>query len=206
VTDEADRAAILARRRRFVAVALAGLGGCTPEPGPQVPSAVPTTRPVAVVPTNEPEPVVDSDGDGVFDANDQCPAEPAGDRQSVEHPGCPAPRACLMIIPHSELQVLAKIQFDRFSSKVPARAAPVLDEVAQVLRENPTFDLDVAGHCEKPEPKSTGNQRAKAVRDALVRRGVEAERLGLEDGGGCEPPSEVSRLVEFPNFRQREKK
>ena len=81
----------------------------------------------------------------------------------------------------------------------------MLDALATVLADSPKLDLDVLGHCEKAEPKSIAKQRAEAVRDALVARGVEATRLRVQDGD-CEAPSEDSRIVDFPNLHEREKK
>ncbi len=209
MSDEADRAAILARRKRFIAMALAGLGGCAAEPKPGVPNEGVAVLPVAsmAVTTKSagPEQSLDSDNDGVLDADDQCPKIPAGDRPWAEHPGCPKPLACLTINPYATLQILAKIRFDRFSHKLHPRSAQGLDEIAKLLADSPKLDLDVLGHCEKGEPKAIAKQRAEAVRDALVFRGVDSARLRAL-GGDCEAPSEDSRIVELPNLHERETK
>lgn len=209
MSDEADRAAILGRRKRFIAMALAGLGGCAAEPKAAAPREGVAVLPVAsaAMTTKSADPAqnVDSDSDGVLDADDQCPKIPAGDEPWAEHPGCPKPQACLTINPYATLQILAKIRFERFSHKLFPRSAQGLDEIARVLLESPKLDLDVLGHCETGEPKTIAKQRAEAVRDALVTRGVDPVRLRVLDGG-CEAPSEDSRIVELPNLHERDTK
>jgi OmpA-OmpF porin, OOP family len=142
----------------------------------------------------------DSDADGVIDALDECPYLPAVD-PFFEHPGCPRPRACLSIT--TDIRIAQRVYFARGSPVVRPESAPVVDAIAQMLTQHPALDTDIAGHCEKPEPKALGAQRAEAVRAALVLRGVDAARLHVADTNDCEPPNEAARSVDFPATRER---
>ena len=205
MSDDEDRVAILARRGRFIAVALAGLGGCAAESPPQAPKGEVAVLPVATTTASTPAvDLTDTDGDGVLDKDDQCPRIPSGERVDTEHPGCPKPLACLTIHPQATLQIVQKIRFGRSSVTISPRFSALLDEISRALDENPKLDVDVLGHCEKGEPPSFAKRRAEAVRDALVKRGVEKARLSVREGE-CEAPSEDARMVEFPNLREREK-
>lgn len=105
--DDAARRAILARRARFVAAALAGLGGCrgTPaaEPAPTVVTvanpedeAVPEPDAGNLEPP-EREKVADRDKDGVPDDADECPDEFGSSDVEATRLGCPEahPMICL---------------------------------------------------------------------------------------------------------------
>jgi outer membrane protein OmpA-like peptidoglycan-associated protein len=174
-----DRGAILARRRRFLIVALAGVG-CTPAP-----AAVPPTAPVVSEPSRPPEPprprepeVVDSDGDGVPDADDRCPtAKGTSTPREEDDLGCP-PRPCLMIVPPSEI-VVDHVTFPRNDARIPKSFLPLIDELVRVLEGHPAAKLEIHGHTQKGEAAHLAKQRATAVHDALVKKGVAKERLSV---------------------------
>jgi outer membrane protein OmpA-like peptidoglycan-associated protein len=67
---------------------------------------------------------------------------------------------------------------------------PLIDTMAQVLRDNPQIELVVVeGHASARErrPRELSLRRAAAVRQALLDRGVEPDRLTTE-GYGAERP------------------
>jgi outer membrane protein OmpA-like peptidoglycan-associated protein len=190
-----DRGAILARRKRFVIVALAGVG-CASHPPASPPAA--TTRPV---PSEMPEPDAgspepaatrDTDQDGFQDAVDECP-EVIG---RVE--GCPRP--CLLIIPPAELEIRDNVYFKAGQSKIQPASFPILDEIATLLKQRPEYELTVGGHTHKGEPDRVAQARAEAVRDYLITKGVANEQIVVKWFGHDRPldyKAERNRRVEF---------
>jgi outer membrane protein OmpA-like peptidoglycan-associated protein len=120
-------------------------------------------------------PIVDRDGDGVADGADNCP-DVAG---LADNAGCP-PYEKVAVLP-DKLEVKDKIAFEWNSSKLDASSGPALDEVAQALKDNPTFRVEVAGHASSDgnddHNQQLSEQRAETVVTYLVSRGVARDRL-----------------------------
>jgi outer membrane protein OmpA-like peptidoglycan-associated protein len=73
--------------------------------------------------------------------------------------------------------VIAKqIYFHRGSAKVPASMETTVALVQEILREH-DFRLLLRGYRDKDEPKALALRRALAVQAALVRLGVEEQRI-----------------------------
>ncbi|HET8947057.1 MAG TPA: OmpA family protein [Candidatus Polarisedimenticolia bacterium] len=136
----------------------------------------------------------DSDGDGVTDDKDRCPDTPRG--TSVDAQGCPekaAPPAALApVIPESKKSlVLEGVNFDTNSAHLQSSSTAVLDRVAEGLKSHPEVRLEVQGHTD-----SQGNDaynmklsrdRANAVKDYLVGKGVPAKQLEAKGYGETKP-------------------
>jgi outer membrane protein OmpA-like peptidoglycan-associated protein len=80
------------------------------------------------------------------------------------------------------------ITFPLFSAELPAGAGPGLDSLAARIRavRLPVVVVIVGTADERGDPgvnRGLGHARATAVRDALVRRGVPADRLAVESCG-----------------------
>ncbi len=76
---------------------------------------------------------------------------------------------------------ITQVQFDFGKSTIRKVSDPLLDSVAQVLKEHPeVLKLEVQGHTDnkgsKPLNDKLSQDRAQAVMDALVKRGVESGR------------------------------
>ncbi len=122
---------------------------------------------------------MDADGDGIVDAKDQCPGTARG--VAVNSRGC-------------ELQANIKldhVQFKTGTAVLSADSRNILDHVADVLKQNPHLNFEVAGHTD-----STGNyqanvnlsqQRANSVRNHLINKGVAASRLSAKGYGPDKP-------------------
>ena len=83
-------------------------------------------------PVPAPTPVrKDSDGDGVYDDEDQCPGTPAGAR--VNSVGC---------------WVLENVLFDFDKAVIKPEAYPLLDEVVVILKKNPDMTVELQGHTD----------------------------------------------------------
>ena len=96
---------------------------------------------------------------------------------------------------------------------------PILDEVAKVMKENPHIELiEVQGHTDNKGGafynRALSDKRAKAVKDALISRGVEAKRLRSKGYGQSKPIASndtdegraENRRVQFDIIKRSEKK
>jgi OOP family OmpA-OmpF porin len=141
---------------------------------------------VSGVPDNQGCPDLDADNDGVPDRLDKCPNE-AG---TAEYQGCPPPK--LAEIKADKIDIKEAVFFQTGKSTILQRSFSLLDDVAQVLKGHPEVKkVVVEGHTDsvggaKLNQKLSAS-RAAAVRDYLVGKGVEAERLEAK-GFGEEGP------------------
>ena len=129
-------------------------------------------------------PIPDSDGDGLNDKEDKCPTE-AGTR---ENNGCPEIKKEIV----EKVNYAARnIFFDLNSDKILTKSFPSLNEVALILKNNPALRLSVEGHSDNignPSYNLTLSQkRAEAVKDYLVKQGIDNSRMNAI-GFGQERP------------------
>jgi OOP family OmpA-OmpF porin len=112
--------------------------------------------------------VLDADGDGVPDSRDKCPNSPKGVR--VDADGCWVPQG---------------VYFD--TDKAVIKETAVLDEALAVLKANPSVSGEVHGHTDNTgsadHNQKLSEERAKAVRDYLIQRGIAPERIRAEGFG-----------------------
>ena len=110
-------------------------------------------------------------------------------------PSCPA-----CVCPECPVRrkiVLRNVYFDFDKSEVRPDAVPVLEEAASILREEKgEFTLVLEGHTDSvgSEGYNQGlsEERAKAVRDWLVERGIPAERIRSVGFGEARPAADNS--------------
>jgi hypothetical protein len=83
------------------------------------------------------------------------------------------------------------VYFDKGSAKLRPEAFPQLDELARFLAEHPSFRIELAGHTDGTSRAETEIQlsrdRAIAVRDYLVRKGLPKERFYTVGHGKTRP-------------------
>lgn len=150
-------------------------------------------------------PAVDADGDGVPDHKDKCPAV-AG---VADNAGCPPAKAKLNV-ETKRIDILEKVYFDTGKATIQDRSFPLLDEVAQVLKDNAQIaKVLVEGHTDNTGAADFNTylsaERAKAVKAYLVGKGVDAARLDSKGFGPTKPVGdnktkegrEQNRRVEF---------
>jgi OOP family OmpA-OmpF porin len=120
-----------------------------------------TTSPKKAVAPSAP---VDSDGDGVYDNADQCPDTPKG--ATVDQRGC---------------WVLTGVTFDTSKWEIKPKYYPRLNSVVTILQDNPDLRLEIEGHTDNRGSaeynQRLSENRAKAVMDYLVARGIASNRL-----------------------------
>jgi outer membrane protein OmpA-like peptidoglycan-associated protein len=97
-----------------------------------------------------------------------------------------APRA------EDDLAALAKrINFDSGSAELTAASEGILDRVADVLKKQQTVKVMISAHTDNAGSDAINlplsDNRAKAVYDALIKRGVAADRLQSKGFGAAQP-------------------
>jgi OmpA-OmpF porin, OOP family len=129
-------------------------------------------------------PVPDTDGDGVNDEEDKCPTV-AG---LVENQGCPAIKEEVK----KKIDFAAQhVLFATGSYKLLSSSNKGLNDVVKILQDNPDLKLSIDGHTDNtgtPEKNQTlSANRANAVKNYLVSKGVDASRLTAAGHGQDEP-------------------
>ncbi|WIG93798.1 OmpA family protein [Myxococcus sp. SDU36] len=117
----------------------------------------------------------DRDGDTVPDNIDRCP-DRAG---PLDNWGCPQYEK--VVIQRDKLELKEKLYFAWDDAQLLDASFPLLDEVAQALKDNPGFKVQVEGHTDSSgaddHNQALSERRAQAVLNYLVSRGVTQDRL-----------------------------
>ncbi|NUP04493.1 MAG: OmpA family protein [Polyangiaceae bacterium] len=126
----------------------------------------------------EEPPFADQDEDGLRDEADECPDKPG-----------PLPKGCPIVVVTlggMAMGPLEQVQFAAGSARVPKDSEKMLDEVVAILIDEPAVILEVRGHSQG-EAKGLGMARANAVKQYLVKAGIDEARLLTRDIGDAEP-------------------
>ena len=125
----------------------------------------------------------DSDGDGVADKDDNCP-NVAG---PIENKGCPLKQKRNI----DELMKKKKLVCETGKNDITAASKIVLQEIAQVLKEEPTWTIEFAGHTDNVGEAAMNLQlskkRSETVRNLLISYGIEASRIKANYFGETKP-------------------
>ena len=133
-----------------------------------------------------PEP--DNDGDGIRDEDDECPdipEEPGGDKD-----GCP--EKTFVKVENDKIYVFGKVRFRTGSAEIDKRDEPLLDQLGSALQTNPQVKkVRIEGHTDNVgDPKSNqslSDARARSVKSALEKRGVDGGRMQPAGYGESRP-------------------
>ncbi len=125
----------------------------------------------------------DRDGDGIPDKDDECPDE----KGRKELKGCPMAK--------EDLDILRKaseaIYFNSGSAVIKTESYSSLDKMAEILKKNKDVEAMVEGHTDAQGNDDLNlrlsKERAKAVKDYLIEKGVDASRLDSEGYGETKP-------------------
>ena len=154
----------------------------------------------------------DSDKDGVLDANDKCPATTAGTK--VDAYGCPADtdgdgvadandkcpgvvgvasnNGCPVAIKETPKRLqfaTRRVMFESGNALLKTTSYPMLDEVANILKEYPDYNLRIGGHTDGLEknPTTVSQSRADAVMAYLTGKGIADSRISISSYGKTRP-------------------
>jgi outer membrane protein OmpA-like peptidoglycan-associated protein len=173
--------------------------------------------------------VTDHDGDGIDDEYDLCPNSAEDGREPHPFDGCAAdadhtrgrpiwPDLPKVIVKADRIEITEQIHFASRSAKIVDASKPIIQAIAQAILDNPDIEaVEVAGHADRQggvkENLTLTKQRAKAVADALVGRGVDAKWLRSMgygeycplDAAGTKEAFAKNRRVEFRILRRNGK-
>ena len=116
----------------------------------------------------------DTDGDGITDADDKCPTIPGVESNM----GCPE-----IAVETQEVfeKALKGIQVESGRDVIKTRSYGILNNVVDIMKENPTYKLVIDGHTDSQgddaKNQILSEKRAAAVKKYLVDKGVEGSRL-----------------------------
>lgn len=165
-------------------------------------------------------PVPDTDGDGINDEQDKCPAEKGyaryqgcpipdtdGDGVNDEEDKCPSRSGPVsnMGCPEIAKEVIEKVNmaaknvfFATGSYKLLAKSYKSLNDVAAIMKSDESLMLDIDGHTDdvgtNENNQTLSENRAGAVREYLVSKGVEESRM-KSTGFGEEKPIADNKTV-----------
>lgn len=149
-------------------------------------------------------PVPDSDGDGVNDEDDKCPNV----KGKKEMSGCPEEVKKEIV---EKVNYAAKrIQFQTSKAALLPQSLKVLDEVVNILNENPELTLLIEGHTSRDGNFDTNMKlsegRAEAVKTYLISKGIDQSRLTTKGFGPTQPLNNGSTSAERAQNRRVELK
>jgi OOP family OmpA-OmpF porin len=128
--------------------------------------------------------VVDSDGDGVDDAHDECPGTPRGVRVD--------PQGCAIA---DQVVTLEDVNFDTNRAVLTSLATARLAALAAAFRGQPALEVEIAGHTDTvgspTHNLALSQRRAEAVRTFLIASGISPSRLTARGYG-------ITRLLISP--------
>ena len=128
-------------------------------------------------------PDLDNDGDGIPDKIDKCPLEKEVFNDYQDEDGCPDKKLAEFQKEARRIQILDKVHFKFMRAELEPSAFPILDQVAQILSDNPqVLFVQVEGHTDKTGSHQFNMDlslaRAESVVGYLVGKGVDPSRLG----------------------------
>ena len=144
----------------------------------------------------------DTDKDGVPDYLDKCP-NVAG---LASNKGCPEIKAEAKKI---FTQALQGVQFESGKDLLKKTSYPILDKVVTVLKDNPSYNLEINGHTDSQGDDAINldlsQKRADAVKNYIVKKGIDEARLITKGYGETMPVADnataagraKNRRVEF---------
>jgi outer membrane protein OmpA-like peptidoglycan-associated protein len=134
----------------------------------------------------------------------------------ADRPAAPPPR---VVLTDSNIQILDKVQFETGSDKLLPVSFPLLDQVAQVMTENPQIELvEIQGHTDATGSAAINRKlsaaRAESVKRYLVDKKLAKGRFTTKGFGPDVPVAtndtaegrEANRRVEFHIVKQGPKK
>jgi outer membrane protein OmpA-like peptidoglycan-associated protein len=162
-----------------------------------------------IAPDGCPDP--DPDRDGIPLPQDKCPDEPETINNFEDDDGCPDE---VPEVVKKFTGVIKGIQFDFGKTTIRKQSYPLLDDAAKVLTDHPSLRLEISGHTDSVGTRERNIEisraRAEAVKEYLVGKGIDANRLVTRGAGPDEPVADnktkagqaENRRIEFKMIAQ----
>ena len=129
-------------------------------------------------------PIPDTDKDGVNDEEDKCPNE-AGPASNY---GCPV---IDVVIVEKVNKAAQNIFFSIGSAKLLAKSFKSLKDVVQIMKDNPSYKIDVDGHTSNTGGtelnQKLSDSRANSVKQYLIDNGIDESRITATGYGEDRP-------------------
>lgn len=149
----------------------------------------------------------DTDGDGIADQSDMCPTV-AG---TAANKGCPAAstnsnsngtttvpsssNSNASYVTSSEASLLSlasqDIEFETAKAVIRSRSYPILNQIADLLKNYPSYSLTISGHTDSvgssSDNQKLSEKRAAACKTYLVSRGISSSRIKANGYGEKQP-------------------
>jgi len=83
------------------------------------------------------------------------------------------------------------INFETGKADIKAESQKIIDQIVQMLKDNPTLNISIEGHTDNvgtPQSNQTlSENRARAVMNAIVEKGIDKSRLSAKGWGQTKP-------------------
>jgi outer membrane protein OmpA-like peptidoglycan-associated protein len=156
-----------------------------------------------------PEETGDTDGDGILDDVDMCPNIPEPFNSYKDEDGCydEVPRG--VRVTKTAIIIDEKIYFQTAKAVILPKSFDILNSVAQAMKDYEKISVQVQGHTDSDGSESynlkLSNRRANAVKEYLIKAGIDESRLESKGFGESTPIAEnktaagkeKNRRVEF---------
>lgn len=133
-------------------------------------------------------PIRDKDGDGIFDDKDKCINEPETKNGFEDSDGCPDKMPDKV---KKFTGVVQGIYFDQGKATIRKQSDAVLGAALKVLQEFPSIGIEISGHTSSEGDPAFNDklsqERADAVKQWLVNKGMAPERIKTRGVGSAEP-------------------
>ncbi len=126
----------------------------------------------------------DTDGDGIADNVDRCPTKP-GTKTNF---GCP--EISVQVIKRLAFAATA-LEFEFGKAVIKTKSYPLLDEIVAILNEYSDYYMTIDGHTDDvgtdAKNLTLSRDRAAAVKDYFVGKGIASDRLDTNGYGESQP-------------------
>jgi len=105
------------------------------------------------------------------------------------------------------------VLFDKSKSRILPKSFISLNKLAELLTDNPEFEIKISGHTDKigdtKKNLKLSKRRAHVVKIYLKRKGIKLNRIASDGFGDkipiCESPCDKNRRVEFKLISHKKK-